>query len=929
MKKLVLFCFLASFFMACSEKAAIEVADLRCENLLNPKGIDIVNPRLSWKLTSDSRGIMQKSYHVLVASSLDKLQQNQGDIWDSNVKSDKSIFIPFEGKQLISRAECYWKVKVTTNKGESEWSAPAYWSMGLLNRPDWSAKWTGLDKSFANDIVDAQSVGGRTRLAARYFRKEFASENKDIAKATLYILGLGLYEAYLNGERVGDYVLAPTPSDYTKTIYYNTLDVSSLISKGNNAMGIILGNGRFFSVRNPGMRHFGFPKMLVQLEIEYTDGSRQVVVSDNSWKVTADGPILTNNEFDGEEYDARKEMQGWAKSGFDETAWMQAELVEAPKTQAPRGQEASDVEIKAQINPNIKVMETIKPVSIVEIKPGMYIMDMGQNMVGWIRMSIKGKRGYEVQLRFAELLKDDGTLYMDNLRSALVTDKYIAKSDNVETWEPSFVYHGFRFVEITGFPGVPTLSNFEGKVVYDEMETVGTFETSNKTINQLYKNAYWGIRGNYRGMPTDCPQRDERLGWLGDRAVGSHGESFIFNHYNLYSKWLDDIEDSQRRNGSVPNVAPNYWMIYDDNMTWPGAYVIMANMLYDQYGSTEPIAKHYESMKKWINYIRDTYVAKNDNIMPRDTYGDWCMPPERPELIHSEDPSRKTDASVLGTTFYYRVLTLLERFANILNKPEDAASFAEQAAVIKEAFNNKFFNKETGQYSNNTVTANLLPLSYGMVADEYKEKVFNNIVDKTMGDFNGHVSTGLVGIQWLMRGLSDYGRPDIAFKIATNTGYPSWGYMIEKGATTIWELWNGDTADPSMNSANHVMLLGDVIVWFFEYLAGIQNSPNNVGFKEIVMKPYPIDGLDYVTASYNSVHGKIKSEWKKENGTFVWNITVPCNTTAIVKIPSNDKSKVKESGKTASSSKGVKFLQMTDGYALYKVGSGNYSFTAF
>jgi alpha-L-rhamnosidase len=653
--------------------------------------------------------------------------------------------------------------------------------------------------------------------------------------------------------------------------------------------------------------------MILQLELIYADGSKQTVMSDDSWKVSVDGPIRANNEFDGEEYDASKEMPGWNATNFDDSEWMQAELVQAP-----------DGKLEAQINPNIKVMEIIRPVSIKETKPGMYILDMGQNMVGWVTMKVKGKAGDKVKLRFAEVLQDDGTLYLTNIRGALVTDQYTLQGSGTELFEPSFTYHGFRFVEITGYPGTPTINDFEGRVVYDEMELTGQFETSDKTINQIYKNAYWGIRGNYRGMPTDCPQRDERMGWLGDRAVGSHGESFIFNNNNLYAKWLDDIAQAQREDGSIPDVAPNYWSIYSDNMTWPGAYVIIANMLYGQYGNKEPIVKHYDSMKKWMSYMREKYMK--DNIMTKDTYGDWCMPPELPELIHSKDPTRKTDAAVLGTTFYYRMLFLLERFAILLNKPDDVKAFVAEAQTVKNAHNEKFFNTETAQYSNNTVTANLLSLCYGMVPDGYADKVFKNIVDKTEKDFNSHVSTGLVGIQWLMRGLSDRGRADLAFRIATNRDYPSWGFMIEHGATTIWELWNGNTADPGMNSHNHVMLLGDLIVWFYEYLAGIQNVPGSVGFEKIVMHPYSVAGLNYVKASYHSVHGVIKSNWNKNGNIFQWKITVPGNTTATVYIPATDKAQVTESGQKASSAKGVKFVKMDGEYAMYEVGSGNYSF---
>lgn len=910
------FIFLNVLLLAACQSEQITVDNLRCELLTNPLGLDSPAPHLSWEIAGSARGIKQTTYHVLVASSPEKLRAGEGDLWDSQtVHSDRSVFVPYAGKPLESRAVCYWKVGITTNQYGPVWSEPAVWSMGLLNATDWQAQWTGLDRTFAGDVTEK-----KTRLAARYFRKEFETPQKPV-KATLYLSGLGLYKLYVNGEKIGDQELSPTPTDYDKAVKYNTFDVTDNIVRGKNALATTLGNGRFFSFRIgpvdiiPDVRHFGFPKMLLQLELEYADGSRQTVVSDGTWKVTADGPIRANNEYDGEEYDATKEMPGWNAVNFDDAGWLPAELVAAPKGR-----------LEAQTNPNIKVMETLKPVAVKALDKGVYVLDMEQNMVGWVRMKVRGNRGDRVKLRFSETVNADGSIYLANIRGAEVTDTYTLKGNSVETFEPAFTYHGFRYVEVTGFPGTPTLKDFEGRVVYDEMETTGTFETSNETINQIYKNAYWGIRGNYRGMPTDCPQRDERMGWLGDRAVGSHGESFVFNNHNLYAKWLDDIEQSQREDGSIPDVAPNYWVLYNDNMTWPGAYLIMANMLYEQYGDAAPLTKHYESMKKWLSYMKDKYMV--DYIMTKDLYGDWCMPPERPELIHSEDPARRTDGALLGTSFYYRMLYLLERFAALQGKTDEAKAFADEAVIIKDAYNRKFFHAETARYSNNTVTANLLSLCYGLVPEGYEDRVFANIEEKTLTEFNGHVSTGLVGIQWLMRGLSNYGRADLAYRIATNRDYPSWGYMIENDATTIWELWNGNTADPAMNSHNHVMLLGDLLVWYYEYLAGIQNAAGSSGFEKIVMRPHPVDGLDYVKASYRSVRGKIESHWQKRDGKFTWNITLPANTVARVYVPAADQDDVYESGVKVASSEGVTFIEQAGGYAVYEVGSGAYTFSS-
>ena len=895
-----------------NEKEHVQVNNLRCELLVDPIGIDALQPRLSWEITGDDRGIEQTGYHVLVASTKEKLNNGVGDIWNpGKISSDQSIHVIYAGAALKSRQECFWKVKVYTNKGESAWSEPAYWSMGLLNKNDWKAKWTGLDRSFPWD-----SITTIARLSARYFRKDFSSV-KEIKKATAYISGLGLYELYINGIKIGDAVLAPSPTDYSKTVKYNTFDVTGDVKKGNNTIATVLGNGRFFAMRQnykPQKWHtFGFPKMVAQLEIEYTDGTRQTIISDDTWRVTADGPIITNNEYDGEEYDATREFPGWNKPGFNDSKWLKAELVKAPGGN-----------VEAQMNENMKVMETIKPVSVKQLSDGKYIMDMGQNMAGRVKMKVKGNRGDKVKLRFAESLQPNGDLYVANLRDARVTDVYTLKGVGEETWKPTFVFHGFRYVEITGYPGTPTVNDFTGEVVYDDMQTTGTFETSNETINQIHKNAYWGIRSNYKGMPIDCPQRNERQPWLGDRATGAYGESFIFDNVRLYAKWLDDIEESQTAEGSIPDVAPNFWYYYKDNVTWPGTYLMIANMVYNQYGDKQPIVKHYASMKKWMTYMRNKYMV--NYILTKDSYGDWCVPPESPELIHAKDSSRITEPKLLATATYYHMLQLMQRFAKMVNKPNDVKEFADLSVKIKESFNNKFYNKQKKQYGNNTVTANILPLAFNMVPAGENEAIFKNIVDKTMNENKGHISTGVIGTQWLMRWLTLYGRADIAFRLASIRDYPSWGYMVANGATTIWELWNGNTADPKMNSQNHVMLLGDLIVWFYENLGGIKMDPAHPGFKVIAMKPSFVDGLDHVNASYHSVHGIIKSHWKKNDRKLTWNITIPANSKAFVYIPAASVNDVVESGKDVSHSRDVKFIRTEGEKLVFQIGSGNYEF---
>lgn len=919
MKQYCFFIIITLFTLSCSQ-TTLEVFELKIENRSNPLGMQTIQPRFSWKLNSSERGLQQLAYQIFVASTDEGLNNGEIDLWDSGkIESNRSIFIPYQGIPLNSRQIAFWKVRIWTNQGEIISTEMAFWTMALLNEDDWKAQWIGLEtveaegenrkSDFRPQTEDELRLKSETRLNARYLRKEI-SVKEDIKSATLYISGLGLFEAFINGEKIGDQVLSPTPTDYAKRIPYNTFDVTGLVKEGQNTLAVILGNGRFFSMRIPWFRTFGLPQLLYQLEVTDNNGSKQTYISDDSWKITIDGPIGSNNEFDGEEYDARKEMLGWDKNNFDDHAWLPVELVKAPEGK-----------LWAQENLNIKVMELVKPSAINKISEDKYILDMGQNMVGWIKLTVEGKKGDKVTTRFAELLKEDGEIYTDNLRGAKATNIYTLKGEGVEEWEPKFVFHGFRYVEITGFPGIPTIDNFIGKVVYDEMETVGSFTTSNNIINQIYKNSYWSIRGNYRGMPTDCPQRDERMGWLGDRTTGSYGENYIFDNHNLYVKWLDDIEDSQLANGALPDVAPNYWEMYTDDVTWPAAYFTITDMIHKKHGNTRPIIKHYDSFKKFLSYIQNNYMQ--GYIVTKDTFGDWCMPPESPEMIHSQDPARKTEGALLATAFYYRLIILMQEYAQISGNTQDIAVYNQLGEKIKEAFNKKFYNADLKNYSNNTVTANLLAIMHGLVDESIKNDVFEHITSKTKNEFNSHVSTGLIGIQWLMRGLSDYNEGDLAYKIATNTSYPSWGYMIEQGATTIWELWNGDTADPAMSSGNHVMLLGDLIVWYYEYLAGIKYT----AAEGLVMKPLMINDLKYVKASYNSPHGLIESHWNKENDTFLWDITVPGNCTATISLPDAVGKIVTETNKNIVENGDIKNIRTQDNHVVLCIGSGKYSFS--
>jgi alpha-L-rhamnosidase len=911
------------------------------ESRISVEAINTLQPRFGWEIQNFERNTKQTHYQLLVASSQALLSANMGDFWDSGkTPSMQSVQIAYRGKRLLSASTYYWKVRVWCSGKPSVWSKTVSFHTGLNDETDWKASWIGLDSIFSWDRHELHS-----RLSARYFRKEF-NLPQAVSSARVYLTGLGLYELYVNGQKIGDQVLSPTPTDYTQEIKYTSFDLKPYLKQGRNAVGMILGNGRFYNMRQTvkpwKIRTFGFPKLLFQLELTFEDGSKQTVLSDATWKVTSDGPIRSNNEWDGEYYDATKEIPGWSQAGFDESAWLKVDLTsdpgenrkyfaeEKPQRNEPKTPHG-DLTLKrarrvGQINEGMKVMQELKPKSIVALAKDTFILDMGQNFSGWLQLHVNGPKGTKVQLHFAESLEKDGHLYVANLRDALCRDTYILKGEGQETWEPRFVYHGFRYVEITGWPGTPTINDFLGKLVYDGMPTVGTFYSSDSTLNGIFRNAWWSIASNYKGMPVDCPQRNERQPWLGDRSNGCWGESYLFDNQRLYAKWVDDIQETMSQEGQISDVSPNFYNYYTDNMTWPGTYLLVAYMLYRQYGDIAVVSKHYPSMKKWLRYMESNYLDSN-NIMNKDEYGDWCMPPESPELIHSIDTSRITDGALIATAYYYRMLTILKEFAAILDKTDESTDFANQAEKVASAFQRRFFNPVTKSYGNNTATANILPLAFDITPVADQAAVFSQVEKVIEKGYGSHICTGVIGTAWLMRTLSEQGRADLAYKIASNRTYPSWGYMLDKGATTIWELWNGDTANPWMNSQNHVMLLGDLFIWYYENLAGIRNAENSHAFDRIEMKPDFPKGLEYVNATYRCAHGLIGSFWRIIKDKLLWDIQIPANSEAIVYIPASNETSVSESNRSALKVDGITFLRMEKDRAVFRVGSGSYRFS--
>ncbi|MDO4758075.1 MAG: family 78 glycoside hydrolase catalytic domain [Rikenellaceae bacterium] len=901
--------------------AGVRVGQLEVEQLTKPLSIERAQPRLSWIITSDEKGVMQTAYHLLVASDPSLLEEGKADLWDSGiVASDQSIWVPYAGKKLTSNQRCYWRVKVYTTQGASAWSESSEWGMGLLGESAWGGRWIGWEAAFPWDKEVTIS-----ELSSRYIRHEFALAEKPIKRATIHIAGLGMYELFINGQIIGDQVLAPVPSDYRRTITYNSFDVTEQL-KSQNAIGVVLGNGRWYTMRQNykpyKIPNFGYPKMRLNLIVEYEDGTRERIASDPSWRLTAQGPIRSNNEYDGEIYDANKELGAWTEVGYDDSTWLKAQRVGIPYGT-----------LRGATSPNMKIMKRL-PVKSVTHYEGRTIVDFGQNMAGWVKLNVRDtKQGDTIMMRYAERLTDGGdSLFTRNLRDARSRDIYIADgTEQNKKWSARFSYHGFRYIEVTGMKN-PTAEDFEAEFVFDNFETVGHFHSSNEVMNTVYRNAWWGIASNYKGVPLDCPQRNERQPWLGDHAVGTWGETFMFDCGTMYAKWVDDMREAQREDGCIPDVVPAFWNYYTDGMVWQSVLPIICDMLYEQTGNLEPLRKNYGAMKLWLDHMRENY-SNAEGLITKEKYGDWCVPPESLDLIHSKDPMRVTNSALIATAYYSMVSKMMVKFATLLGEDADREDYAARAEATKEAFNRAFLHVEEGTspakyphphypdriyYDNNTVTANLLAVAFDLVPEEYREAVERSILHKLVVENKNHISSGVCGQNWTLRYLTKMGRGDVAYTLASQDSYPSFGYMAKRGATTIWELWNGDTANPWMNSGNHVMMLGDLVPWFYRDLGGI--NPAKPGYKEIRLAPdFSIQNLERIETSYKSLHGTIVSSYTKSPMRLEWDVEIPCNTTATIVVPTLDPNAIQEEG--------VRFLGEENGMGTWRVPSGKYHFS--
>jgi alpha-L-rhamnosidase len=956
--------------------SGLRCENLRCEYLADPLGIDAAKPRLSWIVTSGRRGEMQTAYRLLVASSAKLLDGNSGDLWDSGqVASDQTSQIVYSGKALASRQSCFWKVRTWDRDGQpGDWSPPARWQMGLLDPADWSAHWItaeappspstltlailhasyeAVDGAGAADVtaalagqvkndrisvvVNNNNLGGDPALnhvkrlrveyalggqsvkkdiaenqpfalpddpaASRYLRKSFALASP-VQQAVLYATALGLYEVHINGQRVGDHVLAPDWTDYRKRVRYQAYDVTALLKRGDNAMAALLGDGWYSGhIGNGGYQFFGkVPAFLAQLEVTYTDGRTEQIVTDASWK-SHRSPILSSDFMLGEDYDARLEVKNWDKAGLDESQWAAATLRE------------ESILLEAQVMEPVRQICEIKPKTVTEFKPGCWIYDLGQNMVGVVRLQVSAPAGTEVTLRHAEMLNPDGSIYTRNLRSAASTDHYICKGDGLEIWQPRFTFHGFRYVELTGLTGPLESNAVTGIVIASDTPRTGEFACSDARLNQLQSNIQWGQRGNYISIPTDCPQRDERLGWMGDAEVFIRTATYNANVAAFFSKWLVDVDDGQSAAGSFADVNPNTGGS-GGAPAWGDAGVICPWTIYEAYGDKRILERHLPAMTKWVEYLHRNSVDLIRQRNRGNDYGDWLS-------IGANTPKE-----LIGTAYFAYSTHLLARSCQALGRVEEAAKYEQLFEDIKAAFNKRYVAAD-GRILGNTQCAYAMALKFELLPDEIRPKAAQYLEEDIQAK-GGHLSTGFVGVSYLLPVLTQSGKADTACRLLLQDTFPSWLFSVKQGATTIWERWDGWTPekgfqDPGMNSFNHYSL-GSCGEYLFSGLGGIR--PASPGFKTILIDPVIGDGLSWAKARYDSIQGPIATSWKLEGKRLALKVVVPANTTATVCVPAKDLAGITESGKPVAKVGEVKYVRQEKNKIVFEVGSGTYNFAS-
>lgn len=888
---------------------------LRCEYLTNPLGIISDSPRFSWIPEHPKRGAKQMAYQVIVSSERDFSEKEIGDHWDSGrVDSEKTTGVRHSGLPLWGGKRYFWRVRWWDQwEGVSPWSDIAFFEIGLLQDKDWRAKWISRKeapqfKSKGHELLGDYS-GEFVQSLTLYFRKEF-SAGGNIKKARAYVCGLGYHELRLNGGKVGDHVLDPAQTDYKKIALYSVYDVTELI-KEKNAVAVILGNGRH--IKNYG---YGQPRLIVQIDLELENELSDRVISDETWK-TSSGPLLENGIYLGERYDARLAQPGWDEPAFDDSAWENAVAVKGTA-------------LSPQLLPPIRVTKTLNPVRLGSPVPAVFICDFGQNFSGWVRLRAQGPRGTEIKLRHAELLHPDGTLNVLPNQNAEATDVFILKGEGEEVYEPRFTYHGFRYVEIAGYPGELTADRIEGCFVHSDVERAGDFTCSNPLLNQIHTNVVWSQLSNLMSIPTDCPQRDERHGWLGDAHLSAEEAILNFDMAAFFTKYLEDIRLAQKEDGSLPDVVPPYLeKLYPADPAWGIAYLELAWLMYLYYDDMRIVGRHYASMKKYVDFLSRN--AEKNIIKKLGKYGDWCPP-------GSVAPT-KTPLELTSTWCYYRAVTLISALAKIVDRSDDVRSYTRLAEEIKNSFNREFLGED--QYAANRIspvdrspnqTSNVLPLYLDMVPQEKREKVVERLLSSVIKEWNYHLDTGIIGTRYLLDVLTANDNGNAAYKIVTQKTYPGWGYMVEEGATTLWERWENLTGG-GMNSHNHIML-GSVDAWFYRSLAGLECK--NQGWSKIIVKPPLFTDLSEASAKVTTIRGDAAVTWRRQDSFLELAVRIPVGSEAEVYVPLLWNSvQIKEGGRVIWQDEAadqipgeVSFLRKEGRYMLFSVGSGAYRFVA-
>jgi len=874
---------------------------LRCNHLVNPLGQHDLAPRLSWQLATDNRrGAKQTAYRITVSTS----RNGAADLWDSGVvKSDATHGIVYAGKALASRQRAWWRVEVQDELGRTATSAPAFWEMGLLKSDDWSAQWIGADLA----------GGPESSIPSPYLRTVF-NITKPIADARLFVTALGLYEFSINGQRVGEDQLTPGWTDYAKRVQYQAYDVTELLKSGDNAAGAILGDG-WYSGRI-GWRTRGYygdrPKLLAQIIITYRDGSFETVATDALWK-TSFGAIVENDIMAGETHDARRELTGWSLPDYDDGFWTSVTTFPAPA-----------IELSPSIGPLVRATQEVKPIAPPRRQDSwpeqVWIFDLGQNIAGRIRLRVKGKAGQMLKIRYAEILNPaDNSFYTDNLRAARCTDFYILKGDpNGEVWEAKFTFHGFRYVEVSGHSDEMTVDSVTGIVLHSDTPRTGDFSCNDELINQLQRNIDWGQRGNFIEVPTDCPQRNERLGWMGDAQVFSRTAAWNRDVQGFFNKWQRDIADAQGKEGQFSAVVPHVDGVPPDGgPAWADAGIICPWTMYLCYGDRELLAQHYDSLKRFIAYLKKKsrgLIRVHPDIGEWQGFGDWLA------LDGSGKVDGGTPKDLIGTAMFAYSTSIAARIAHVLGEKKDAAAFEKLREQITRAYQKRFVSAD-GLVTGLTQTAYVLTLQFDLAPENLRQKLVAELV-RDIEQRGNQLTTGFVGASYLPHVLTRFGRTDVAYKLLHQKKWPSWLYAVTQGATTIWERWDGWTPekgfqDKGMNSFNHYAY-GAIGCWLYQVVTGIEIDPAQPAYKHILFAPQPGGELTQARANLNSIHGEIVSAWKLGKGRFDWEIVVPANTTATATFPVPAGAKLTESGKPFRASD----------LSAVKLTAGRYKFTA-